>query len=212
MNELMTFANAEFGNVRALEKDGEPWFVLTDVCRVLEIANNRNIAARLDDDEKGVQLVDTLGGPQEMTIVSEAGLYKVILRSDKPKAKPFMRWVTHDVLPSIRKHGGYIMGQESLSDDELLARAFVVAQNKLREREARVAALQIELDESKDWFSIKRVAAMNHKHWKKYNWSKLKKCSQAMGLGPRKIFDANYGEVNVYHKDVWEVVYPEAEL
>ena len=96
------------GNVvRTVEQYGTIWWVLVDVCKVLEIANARNVSARLDEDEKGVHLVDTLGGRQKLTIINESGLYAVLLRSDKPEAKPFKRWVTHEVLPSIRRTGQY---------------------------------------------------------------------------------------------------------
>ncbi len=96
------------GNVvRTVEQDGAIWWVLVDVCKVLGIANARNVSARLDGDEKGVHLVDTLGGRQKLTIINESGLYSVLLRSDKPEAKPFKRWVTHEVLPSIRRTGQY---------------------------------------------------------------------------------------------------------
>lgn len=93
--------------LRTLARDDGLWWVLRDVCRVLGITNSKNVSARLDDDEKGVQLMDTPGGPQEMTIINEPGLYAVILRSDKPEARQFKRWVTHEVLPSIRKTGAY---------------------------------------------------------------------------------------------------------
>ena len=93
--------------VRTIQKDGEPWFVLKDVCNVLHIGNSRDVVARLDQDEKGVGQIDTLGGKQEMTIINESGLYNVILRSDKPEAKPFRKWVTSEVLPTIRRHGMY---------------------------------------------------------------------------------------------------------
>lgn len=106
MNAMQVF-NYEGNEVRTIMKDNEPWWVLADVCRVLDIQNNRNAARRLDDDEKGVHLMDTLGGGQKMTIINESGLYKVILRSDKPEAKKFTRWVTHEVLPTIRKTGSY---------------------------------------------------------------------------------------------------------
>lgn len=106
MNAMQVF-NYEGNEVRTIMKDNEPWWVLADVCRVLDIQNNRNAARRLDDDEKGVHPMDTLGGGQKMTIINESGLYKVILRSDKPEAKKFTRWVTHEVLPAIRKTGSY---------------------------------------------------------------------------------------------------------
>ena len=106
MNEVTnwTFGETE---VRTIERDGEPWWVLKDVCAVLEIKNHKDAATRLEDDEKGVASIDTLGGTQNMTIINESGLYSVILRSDKPQAKPFRKWVTAEVLPSIRKNGCY---------------------------------------------------------------------------------------------------------
>lgn len=89
-------------------KDGEPWFVAADVCRALEISNSRDAMSRLDADEKGVALTDTLGGKQEMSIVNEPGLYTLVLGSRKQEAKAFKRWITHEVIPTIRKHGAYM--------------------------------------------------------------------------------------------------------
>ena len=106
MNEIQIFSYNSI-EVRTIQKDGEPWFVLKDVCQVLGMHNSRMVADRLDADEKGVSQIDTLGGKQEMTIISESGLYNVILRSDKPEAKPFRKWVTSEVLPTIRRHGMY---------------------------------------------------------------------------------------------------------
>lgn len=106
MNQLQPF-NYEGQDVRTTISSGELWWALKDVCDVLDIANNRNVATRLDDDEKHVHSVDTLGGKQDLIFISESGLYNVILRSDKPQAKAFKRWVTHEVLPSIRQTGGY---------------------------------------------------------------------------------------------------------
>ncbi len=107
MNGLQIFTYN--GNeVRTVQKDGEPWWVLKDVCEVLGISKYRDTAARLEDDERELIRVDTLGGAQEMLCVNESGLYNVILRSDKPEAKPFRKWVTSEVLPPIRKHGAYM--------------------------------------------------------------------------------------------------------
>lgn len=125
MNDLQIFVYSG-EQLRTIQRDDGLWWVLRDVCRVLNIANSKNVSARLDDDEKGVHLVDTPGGTQEMTIINEPGLYYVILRSDKPEAKQFKRWVTHDVLPSIRKTGAYGIPPE---------------------RVAKITALQKRLDE-----------------------------------------------------------------
>lgn len=107
MNELQTFTynNAQFRTIT--KNDGEKWFVLKDVCEILGLDSPHKVADRLDEDEKGRNLIPTLGGNQEMTVISESGLYNVILRSDKPEAKPFRKWVTAEVLPSIRKTGSY---------------------------------------------------------------------------------------------------------
>lgn len=115
MNKLQTFTYNN-SQVRTVEKDGEPWFVLKDVCDILGLDSPHKVVGRLDDDEKGRNLIPTLGGNQEMTVISESGLYNVILRSDKPEAKPFRKWVTAEVLPSIRKTGSYnIMTKPSKS-------------------------------------------------------------------------------------------------
>lgn len=126
--------------VRTVDVDGEAWFVLKDVCAVLGISNNRMAADRLDDDEKGVSLIDTLGGKQEMVIVNESGLYHVILRSDKPEAAPFRRWVTNDVLPAIRKTGSY--NAPKLTRSQLLATALIAAHEELEEKDKQIETMK----------------------------------------------------------------------
>ena len=150
-NNIQVFNNDRFGEVRSVVKDGEPWFVAVDVCKALEIKNNRDALGRLDDDEKGVVSTDTLGGEQEVGVVNESGLYTLVLGSRKPEAKAFKRWITHDVIPAIRKTGGYIQGEESMSDDDLIARALVMAQKKieLREQQLREMDAQLELQKPK---------------------------------------------------------------
>ncbi|MCL1951642.1 MAG: phage antirepressor [Oscillospiraceae bacterium] len=125
MNELQIF-NYEGNQVRTVQRGGEPWWVLKDVCAVLGIEKYRDTATRLDDDEREPVVVDTLGGPQEMTAVNESGLYNVILLSRKPEAKKFKRWVTHEVLPSIRKTGMYATvetAERLMNDPDFLIRA-----------------------------------------------------------------------------------------
>ena len=150
-NNIQVFNNDRFGEVRSVVKDGEPWFVAVDVCKALEIKNNRDALGRLDDDEKGVVSTDTLGGEQEVGVVNESGLYTLVLGSRKPEAKAFKRWITHDVILAIRKTGGYIQGEESMSDDDLIARALVMAQKKieLREQQLREKDAQLELQKPK---------------------------------------------------------------
>jgi prophage antirepressor-like protein len=143
MSNIQIF-NYQSNEVRTVEMGGEPWFVLKDVCNILGISKYRDTAARLDADERGSVEVDTLGGTQQVIAVNESGLYHVILRSDKPEAAPFRKWVTSEVLPSIRKNGGYIAGQEQLTPQELMAKALLVANKTLAEREARISELTVQ--------------------------------------------------------------------
>ena len=136
MNELQIFNNEEFGEVRTVVLNSEPMFCLADVCKALDIKNATDVAKRLDDDER-TRL--NLGRQGETNFVTESGLYAVILRSDKPNAKKFRKWITGEVLPSIRKNGGYIAGQETLSDEELLSKALMVAQRKIDEKNNIIA-------------------------------------------------------------------------
>jgi len=106
--------------VRAMERAGAPWFVAQDVCACLEIGNHRDAVAKLDEDEKGVGITDTLGGPQEMLIVSESGVYGLVFRSRKDAARRFRRWVTSEVLPALRHSGRYLMAADE-EDTELLS-------------------------------------------------------------------------------------------
>ena len=128
--------------VRTIQKDGEPWWVLKDVCEVLGLSSPHKVFERLDDDEKGRNQIPTLGGEQEMTVVNESGLYNVILRSDKPEAKPFRKWVTSEVLPSIRKNGGYIANQENLTPEQIVANALIVAQNIISQKDKQIEQMK----------------------------------------------------------------------
>lgn len=111
MNDMQIFTYNS-NEVRTVEMNGEPWFVLKDVCEVLGIADHKVTTRRLDADEVcQTPLTDSMGRQQETTVINESGLYNVILRSDKPEAKPFRKWVTSEVLPSIRKHGAYMTSE-----------------------------------------------------------------------------------------------------
>lgn len=117
--EPMQIFNYNEKQIRTVAIDGEPWFVLKDVCEVLGISKYRDVAERLDEDERGSVRVDTLGGTQRMAAVNESGLYHVIIRSDKPIAKPFRKWITADVLPTMRKTGGYVANDDMFIDTYL---------------------------------------------------------------------------------------------
>lgn len=130
-----------------LDDEGEPWFVASDVAKILDITNPRSSLALLDEDEKGVHTMDTPGGAQEMGVVSEAGLYSLILRSRKPEARPFKRWVTHEVLPSIRRTGSYSAPQapaapSTMNREQLLATALIEANSIITEAHSRAIAAE----------------------------------------------------------------------
>lgn len=142
MNGLQIFKNAEFGQIRTVAKNNEPMFCLGDLCRALDLTS-KGVRQRLSDEVISTYPIeDSLGRTQNTLFVNEDGLYDVILESRKEGAKKFRKWVTSEVLPSIRKNGGYIAGQESLSDDELMAKALLVAQNKITEKERLLAEKQ----------------------------------------------------------------------
>lgn len=146
MNELMIFNNPEFGNIRTIERDGTPWFVGKDVAEALGYAKPRNaIDTHVDPDDALKQgVTDSMGRTQEMTIINESGLYALVLGSKLPTAKKFKRWVTSEVIPSIRKSGGYIKGQENMTPQELMAAALLMAQKTIEARDVRIAALTVE--------------------------------------------------------------------
>lgn len=162
MNKIQIYQNEQFGKVRiAMNENNEPLFCLADVCSVIGIANARNVKSRLDLED--VRQMDTLteGGKQQVTFITESGLYDVIIRSDSEKAKPFRKWVTSEVLPSIRKHGAY-MTQETLekaltSPDFLIQLATNLKEEKQKrieaEQKAEVAKQKIQQDAPKVLFA-----------------------------------------------------------
>lgn len=147
MNEIQSFTNDQFGTVRAVRgEDGEPMFVAKDVCAALGLGNSRQALARLDDDEKGVISADTPGGEQQMQAVNEPGLYVLVLSSRKPEAKAFKRWVTHEVLPALRREGAYEVPREEPLD-LVIARGMVAANQKIQLLEDRNDSLRRQAEE-----------------------------------------------------------------
>lgn len=155
MKNALQIFNYSGHNVRTVQKDGETWFVLKDICTVLSISHVKDTADRLEKDEVGqTEVIDRLGRSQSTTVINESGLYTVLLRSDKPEAKPFRKWVTSEVLPSIRKHGAYMTAdtieQALLNHDTLIKLATTLKQ----EQEARQALeRKVEVDKPKVLFA-----------------------------------------------------------
>lgn len=146
MNEIKIFENSEFGTLRGVEIDGESWLVGKDVAERLGYSNPRDALARhVDDEDKNtVAFHDGTSGNPNVTVINESGLYALVLGSKLPNAKRFRRWVTSEVLPAIRKTGGYIAGENDMTDDELLARALNVMKIKLEQREAQLNRAEAE--------------------------------------------------------------------
>lgn len=153
MNDVTIF-NFDGADFRVIIRDGQPWFVAKDVLGVLDLNNVTNALRNLDEDERGLQILNTLGGPQEMTVITESGLYALIMRSNKPEARRFRKWVTSEVLPTIRKHGAYATPQtiENIISDPGNAIRLLQA---LKEEQERSAALrkQAEIDAPKALFA-----------------------------------------------------------
>lgn len=131
---MKVFENEQFGKVRVVSKGGEPWFVVADVCKAIELPDTHKAVGRLDGDEKGRNLILTLGGKQEMTVVNESGLYALVLGSRKPEAKTFKRWITHEVIPSIRRYGVYAV-DEVLNNPDMLIGALQALKEERAEKE-----------------------------------------------------------------------------
>lgn len=145
MEDIQIFNNPEFGQVRALELSGTPWFVGKDVAEILKYQRTADaISSHVDDEDKGVGKIQTPGGMQKVILINESGLYSLILSSKLPTAKKFKRWVTSEVLPAIRKTGGYIPHDEEMSDAEIMAKAFQISQRTIEEQHRKIGALEIE--------------------------------------------------------------------
>lgn len=124
MNDLTIFRFEGTHEVRTVVRDGEPWFVAKDICDILEISQYRDAISTLDEDERASVVVDTLGGPQNMSAVNESGLYALVFKSRKPEAKAFRKWVTSEVLPTIRKTGQYKTATANMTSEEFTSRTF----------------------------------------------------------------------------------------
>ena len=202
----------------SVDESGNPWWVANDVCDVLGIANPRDAMSRLSDDEKGVALTDTPGGPQELALANEPGVYRLVMRSRKPEAEAFRRWLFHEVIPSIRRHGFYVRpGQDPV----------VALMETLRDRrlaELKLAREQEALSRRVDGVARTAGAALavaqsNHGHYSVLGWARL--CEVEMdlptasrvgkaltgicerrGLTTGRVRDPRFGSVRTYPESV----------
>lgn len=142
MNELQIFKNEEFGEIRTIEVNNQPWFVGKDVADILGYRNgSRDINNHVEEEDRLKYQIGTAGQLREQTLINESGLYSLVLSSKLPTAKKFKRWVTSEVLPSIRKNGGYINGSEAMSDSEIMAKALLVAQKTIEANKEKINQL-----------------------------------------------------------------------
>lgn len=150
MNELKVFNNPEFGQVRTFDKGGEPWFVGKDVADILGYQNgSRDINRHVDDEDRCKNMVSDGTQLKETILINESGLYSLILSSKLPTAKKFKHWVTAEILPAIRRTGGYIANAETMTDAEIMSKALLIAKQTIESREQRIHSLEAETERMK---------------------------------------------------------------
>lgn len=193
-NEVQVW-NYEGAEVRTVQIDGEPWFVLTDICRELDLANPTMVAKKLDNDER---TKFDLGRQGETTVVNESGLYTVILRSDKPQAKPFRKWVTSEVLPSIRKHGSYSVQSQfaNLSPQLQVLIQMETRQKQIEARQAEQATALAGLEQKLQ--NTCEVIALDKTAWRKDSEHLINKIARATGEG--------YGGIRLVYEEIYRSI------
>ena len=184
MNELQIFNSEEFGEIRTVTVNDEVWFVAKDVCEALKHTNTTVAMQMLEEDER-TKL--SLGRAGETNCINESGLYTLIIKSNLPKAKKFRKWVTSEVIPSIRKNGGYIAGQETLSDEELMAKALLVANNKIAERDKIIEQKQARIEQMKPKEIFADAVATSHTSILVGDLAKLI-CQNGYQIGAKRLF------------------------
>ena len=200
MNEITSW-NYEGAEVRTVQIDGEPWFVLADICRELEISHVKDTATRIDEDDLGqTEVIDRMGRSQKVWIINESGLYTVILRSDKPQAKPFRKWVTSVVLPSIRKTGSYSVQQpnafENLSPQLQVLIQMETRQKQIEARQAEQATALAGLEQKLQ--NTCEVIALDKTAWRKDSEHLINKIARATGEG--------YGGIRLVYEEIYRSI------
>ncbi|MCI5555179.1 MAG: Bro-N domain-containing protein [Ruminococcus sp.] len=200
MNEITSW-NYEGAEVRTVQIDGEPWFVLSDICRELEISHVKDTATRIDEDDLGqTEVIDRMGRSQKVWIINESGLYTVILRSDKPQAKPFRKWVTSVVLPSIRKTGSYSVQQpnafENLSPQLQVLIQMETRQKQIEARQAEQATALAGLEQKLQ--NTCEVIALDKTAWRKDSEHLINKIARATGDG--------YGGIRLLYEEIYRSI------
>lgn len=185
-NEMQVFNNDQFGKIRAITRDGEPWFVAVDVCRALEVGDTGKATGRLDDDELTRIKIVSGGQSREVIVVSEAGLYGLVLGSRKPEAKEFKRWVTHEVIPSIRKHGAY-MTPETLTKAVLNPDVMIQICTALKAEQDKNQKLNAQLEEQKPKVAFADMAVKSKDNVLIRQMAKLL-CDNGVKIGEKRLY------------------------
>ena len=197
-NEIRVW-NYESSEARTVQVNGEPWFVLSDVCKVLELSTPARVAERLEKDEVSqTHTIDRMGREQKTTIINESGLYTVILRSDKPQAKPFRKWVTSEVLPSIRKHGSYSVQSQfaDLSPQLQVLIQMETRQKQIEARQAEQATALAGLEQKIQ--NTCEVIALDKTAWRKDSEHLINKIARATGEG--------YGGIRLVYEEIYRSI------
>ena len=186
MNQLTKVFNGH--ELRIIEKDNEIWFVAKDVCDILGIKNSRVAVSRLDDDERCVVLADTPGGRQKLQAVNEFGLYNLVLTSRKPEAKEFKRWITHEVIPSIRKHGAY-MTPETIEKALLNPDTIINLATRLKEEQQRRKQLEAKIERDEPYTTFGKVVANSNASISIGSFAKLLYDEHGIKIGRNRLFE-----------------------
>lgn len=188
MNNLQIFKNEQFGEIRVSVEENNPYFCLTDLCKSLELSNPAEVKKRLNS--KGISSIDTLtaGGNQKLTYVNEGNLYKVIFQSRKEEAEKFQDWVTDEVLPQIRKTGGYIPSTENDSEEDILAKAILIAQKTIENKNKVIAEKDKQLLEQKPKVEFADHVATSNNSILVREVAKIA-CKDGIKIGERRLYE-----------------------
>ncbi|PEZ18723.1 phage antirepressor Ant [Bacillus anthracis] len=208
MNQLQVFNNKEFGQVRTVVQSEDVWFVAKDVADVLEYRDTHNMVRFLDEDEKDTHQMSTLGGNQTMKVINESGLYSAILKSKKPQAKAFKKWVTSEVLPSIRKHGAYMT--DRVLEQAVTNPDFAIGLlTKLKEEKEQLAAAQRQIVQQQPLVTFAEACMQSNESLKVSEVAKLA-AKHNVKIGQRQLF-AKLREWNLMFKRSTEPTQPAVE-
>lgn len=190
MNQLKVFENPEFCPMRTITIDGDPWFSGKDVATILGYSNpQKAIRDHVDEEDRTVNELFTVNGTKAI-LINESGLYSLILSSKLPNAKRFKHWITSEVLPSLRQNGGYLIGQEQMTEQELLASAFLVSQRIAEERAVRIEELEAETQAQAEQLAITEPKAEYYDAFVHTKTStNFRTTAKEIGVGERKFIN-----------------------